>query len=181
MTPKIDAGPSIAQARTDIGPEETAPEVETRLAELGAGLVLRTIDSLELGPPEALPQDPAEASKAPRLKKTDGLLDWGRPAAAIKNHIRAFEPWPKTYTFWHRQDGPPLRLIFGPVAVEPADQIAAAPPGTVLEAAAGRLLIAAGQGAVLPRRVQPAGRRLLEIEEFLRGYQVRPGDRFGPE
>ena len=53
--------------------------------------------------------------------------------------------------------------------------------GTVLEAAAGRLLVAAGRGAVLLRRVQPAGKRLLEIEEFLRGYHVRPGDRFGPE
>ncbi len=130
------------------------------------------------------------ACHAPRLKKTDGLIDWGRSAAAIKNHIRAMEPWPKTYTFWHRPAGPPLRLILGPVAVvETADggeaaaavAAAAAVPGTVLEAAGPRLLIAAGRGAVMPRSVQPAGRRPLEIEEFLRGYHVQPGDRLGPE
>ena len=125
-----------------------------------------------------------------RLKKTDGLIDWSRPALAVKNQIRAMEPWPKTYTFWHRDAGPPLRLILGPVAVvetadrgeaATADAAADAVPGTVLEAAGPRLLIAAGRGAVMPRSIQPAGRRPLEIEEFLRGYQVRAGDRLGPE
>ncbi len=99
MTPKVDAGPCIAQAETDIGPEETAVELEKRLSELGAWLVLRTIDALKAGNLEAMAQDPALASKAPRLKKTDGLIDWSRPAAAIKNQIRALEPWPKTLHF----------------------------------------------------------------------------------
>ena len=117
MTPQIDAGPSIAQARVAIDPDETAVELEARLAELGARLVCETIDLLESGRVPALPQDPALASKAPRLKKTDGLIDWTRPAAAIKNQIRAMEPWPKTYTYWHRPAGPPVRLILGPVSV----------------------------------------------------------------
>jgi methionyl-tRNA formyltransferase len=110
ITPQIDAGPCIAQARTAIGPDETAAELEVRLAELGAGLMCEAIDLLEEGRQQALPQDAALAGKAPRLKKSDGLIDWRRPAAAIKNHVRAMEPWPKTYTFWHRCDGPPLRL-----------------------------------------------------------------------
>ena len=117
MTPQIDAGPCIAQARAAIGPDETAADLEPRLAELGARLICETIDRLEAGRVEAIPQDAALASKAPRLKKTDGLIDWSRPAAAIKNQIRALEPWPKTYTFWHRPDGPPLRLILGPASV----------------------------------------------------------------
>jgi methionyl-tRNA formyltransferase len=190
MTPQIDAGPCLAQARTDIQPDETAGELESRLAAMGAWLVCRAIDGIEAGRLEALPQDPALACQAPRLKKTDGLIDWGRSAAAIKHHVRAMEPWPKTYTFWHRDAGPPLRLILGPVAVvetadrgeaATADAAADAVPGTVLEAAGPRLLIAAGRGAVMPRSIQPAGRRPLEIEEFLRGYQVRAGDRLGPE
>ena len=187
MTPTIDAGPCIAQARVDIGPEETAGQLEGRLAEMGAWLIRRAIDSLEAGRLEALPQDPALASKAPRLKKSDGLIDWCRPAVAIRDHIRAMEPWPKTYTFWHRSEGPPVRLIFGPVAVLGPEDLrhatagTAVLPGTVVEAAGGRLRIAAGQGAVLPQSVQPAGKRLLGIEEFLRGYHVRPGDRFGGE
>ena len=91
----------------------------------------------------------------------------------------AMDPWPKTYTFWHRQGGPPLRLILGPLAVIEAP--AAAAPGTVLEAAGDRLVIAAGRGAVLLRGVQPAGKGPREIAEFLRGYHLRPGDRLGPE
>jgi methionyl-tRNA formyltransferase len=204
MTPRIDAGPCIAQARTPIEPDETAAELETRLAEMGAWLIRRTIDLLGAGELEALPQDPALASKAPRLKKTDGLVDWSRPAAAIKNHIRALEPWPKSYTFWHRPEGPPIRLILGPVAVidpelAPGALIlddsswgkgataldespgAGSKSGMVLEARDKTLIVAAGRGAVALQSVQPAGKRMLGIEEFLRGYHVQPGDRFGPE
>lgn len=185
MTPKVDAGPCIAQASTTIGPDETTVELEHRLAEMGAGLTRRAIDSVETGQLEALPQDPALASKAPRLKKTDGQIDWTRPAAAIKNQVRAMEPWPKTYTFWHRPGGRPVRLILGPVSVVEVPNLEA-PSGTVLDADAGRLVIAAGRGdagrsGVVLRSVQPAGKRMIDVKQFLRGYHVRPGDCFGPE
>ena len=180
MTPNVDAGPIIAQAATPIHPDETAVELEARLAEIGAWLMIRAIDTLKEGRIEAIPQDPALASKAPRLKKTDGLIDWNRPANAIRNHIRAMEPWPKTYTFWHRESGPPLRLILAPVTVLSRNPKAAS-PGTVIEAARDRLVVAAGEGAVLIHGVQPAGKRMLSVREFLNGHRVRPGDRFGPE
>jgi methionyl-tRNA formyltransferase len=179
MTPKVDAGPCIAQARLQIDPDEDAVQLEARLAEAGAWLVRRTLDAVEEGRMEALPQDPALASKAPRLKKTDGQIDWTRPAQAIRNQVRALEPWPKTYTYWHRPAGQPLRLIPGLVAV--SDRLTDAAPGTVLEAAEGRLVIAAGQGAVILHTIQPAGKRMFSIEEFLRGYHVRAGERFGNE
>ncbi len=180
MTPQLDAGPVIAQGRTPIDPDETSVEVEKRLSEIGAWLVRRAIDAVEAGRLEALPQDSRLASKAPRLKKTDGLIDWSRPAGAIKNQIRAVQPWPKAYTFWRRPGGPPLRLILGPVAVVNAPD-ASAPPGKVLEAAGDRLVVAAGNGGVQVTSIQPAGKRQLSVEEFLRGYRVRPGDRLGPE
>lgn len=179
MTPRVDAGPCIAQARTPIVPDETAVELHGRLAEIGAWLTRRAIDAVEEGRLEALPQDPALASKAPRLKKSDGAVDWSRPAAAIKDQVRAMEPWPKTYTYWHRPKHPALRLILGPVRVVEAGD-AAARPGTVLEAAAGRIVVAAGGGAASLNGVQPAGKRMMDVEQFLRGYRVRPGDRFGP-
>ncbi len=185
MTPKVDAGPCIAQAVTMIDPEETAVELEARLAESGGRLISRTIDALAAGPLEALPQDPALASRAPRLKKTDGAIDWARPALCIKNQIRALEPWPRTYTFWHRHaqagtPGPPVRMILGPVDVV-ASPGSSHPPGTVLEAGGDRLVIAAGQGAIAPRTVQLAGKRPLGIAELLRGHKIQPGERFGPE
>ncbi len=180
MTPAVDAGPIIAQASTPIRPDETAVELEARLAEIGAWLMVRAIDTLQEGHVEAIPQDPAQASKAPRLKKSDGLIDWNRPAAAIRNHVRAMEPWPKTFTFWHRESGPPVRLILGPVSALPRTPKGVG-PGTVVEAARDRLVVAAGEGAVLIQGVQPAGKRLLSTREFLNGHRVRPGDRFGPE
>jgi methionyl-tRNA formyltransferase len=180
MTPRIDAGPSIAQVRVPIGPDETAAELEPRLAEIGARLMCEAIDLIEAGRAQPLPQDTALAGKAPRLKKTDGRIDWTRSAAALKNQVRAMEPWPKTYTFWHRADGPPVRLILGPLVVVEI-QAAGRPPGTVIEAGNGRLVIAAGEGAVAPKSIQPSGKRLLPVDEFLRGYRVRPGDRFGDE
>jgi methionyl-tRNA formyltransferase len=180
MTPRVDAGPCIAQAATQIDPEETGFELESRLAELGGWLVRRTIDALAEGRLEALPQDPALASTAPRLKKTDGAIDWTRPALCIKNQIRALEPWPRTYTFWHRADHAPVRMILGPVDIV-ASPDASHPPGTVLEACGDRLVIAAGRDALAPRTVQLAGKRPLGIAEVLRGHKIEPGERFGPE
>jgi methionyl-tRNA formyltransferase len=192
MTPELDAGPCIARAEAAIGPEETAVELEARLAQLGGGVLAHSVDMLEAGRAEPLPQDPALASKAPRLKKTDGAIDWTRPAAAIKNQVRALEPWPKTYTFWHRRQGSPLRLILGPVRVVenfqelPTDspllgsvkqalnrELFRQPPGTVL-CADSSLLIAAGQGAIAPLSIQPAGKRMMPTQEFLRGHRIEP-------
>jgi methionyl-tRNA formyltransferase len=178
MTPQVDAGPVIAQGSTPIDADETAVELEARLAQIGAWLVRRAIDSLESGTLEALPQSAALASKAARLKKSDGAIDWNKPALSIKNQIRALEPWPKTYTYWYRPGGPPLRLIAGPAIVVAADP--SAPPGCVLEAKHDRLLIATPQQALQLTGVQPAGKRMLSIAEFLRGYHVMPGERFGP-
>lgn len=201
MTPRVDAGPAIAQAATAIGPEETAAELEPRLAELGAPLVIRAIDELEAGTAGAIDQDPAGATRAPRLSKELAVVDWTRAAAAIKNQVRALQPWPKTYTLWHRAGAEPLRLILEKVHVEPnaaavsgAPDISPAtsgatgvppvpsaiqPPGTVLEAHGERLIVATGEDALAIDAIQPAGKRILSTAEFLRGYPVRPGDRFG--
>ena len=179
IRPKVDSGPCLAQTRLAIDPDETAVELEARLAELGAPAVCWVIDELETGRAEAQEQDPARSSRAPRLKKADGAIDWTRPATAIRNHVRAMEPWPKTFSFWHRERGEPLRLILGPVNVVP--RTVDVPPGTVLEATAGRLVVAAGQDALLAEQIQPSGKRMLAADEFLRGYPARVGELFGPE
>jgi methionyl-tRNA formyltransferase len=190
MTPKVDAGPCIGQVEVSIGLDETAVELEPRLAEAGGWLVRRAIDAVVEGRLEALPQDPVLASKAPRLKKTDGAIDWTRPAICLKNQVRALEPWPRTYTFWHRTSGAPVRMIVGPLDVveSPAElqessrhSPSAVRAGTVLEARGDRLVIACGQGAVAPRSIQLAGKRPMGVAELLRGHPIQPGERFGPE
>ena len=105
MSPAVDAGPAIAQIRLPIGPDDTAADLEPRLAELGAPLVTQAIEELIGGTARAIAQDATQATRAPRLKKTDGQVDWSRPAAAIRNQVRALVPWPKTHTFWQRPAG----------------------------------------------------------------------------
>jgi methionyl-tRNA formyltransferase len=195
MTPRLDAGPVLVQRMTPIGPDETAPQLEARLAELGAAAVLEAIALLASGKAaQGIAQDARLASRAPRLKKSDGQVDWRRPAAAIYNQFRAMQPWPTTFTFLPRQQGEPLRLILvevrpielpdshRPVA-QPADSAAGlsadpASPGTIFSTD-DRLLVACGQGALRIDRLQPAGKRVMTAAEFLRGHPLRPGMRLG--
>lgn len=183
MTPQLDAGPCLAQLATPIGPDETAFDLEARLAELGAPLICRTIDQLERGEVTHLPQDPALATKARRLRKTDGAIDWGRPAVAIKNQIRALEPWPRNFTFWHRTSGTPLRVILGRCEVAALAQTHAPgiEPGTVVTLEGDAIGVATGDGVLLIRELQPSGKRMLAAAEFARGYRVHLGERLGAE
>ena len=178
MTPRIDAGPVLAQAKLAIGPDETAIELETRLSELSAPLVCQVIDTIDAGTTQSLPQDLALATKARRLRKTDGAIDWSRAAAEIKNQVRALQPWPRAYTDWLRTSAEPLRLIMGQVDV--CDSPREAVSGEVLVAEKDELVIATGQQAVAIRQLQPAGRQMMSAADFLRGHPIRPGDRFGP-
>lgn len=179
MTPRVDAGPTLLQARTTIDPVETAVELERRLSEMGAPLVTQAIDDLAAGRATPLPQDRSQATPARRLRKTDGAVDWSRPAMAIKNQIRALEPWPRTYTFWHRSSGAPVRLILGRCSIVARSETNNL-PGMVL-AADQELAVATGSGALNIHELQPAGKRMLSAAEFLRGYPVEAGDQFGPE
>lgn len=188
MTPRVDAGPCIAQVSVPIEPEDTAIDLEQRLQEIGAWLVHRAIGSIESGNIQALSQESSLASRAPKLKKKDGLIDWSRTSLEIKNHVRAMVPWPKTYTHWKKPGGKELRMIVGPVEVadEVVDKIAEEKqlasdltvPGTVLAAERDQLLITTGSGAIRLTLVQPAGKREMDVEQFLRGYRVAVGDRF---
>jgi methionyl-tRNA formyltransferase len=173
MTPGLDAGPMLGQQRVPIHPDETAGELEARLAELGAKLVLEVIGQLATGTTQPVPQDKTAATKAPRLKKDDGLIDWSQSAAQIKNQVRAMQPWPRTFTFWKRGAGEPLRLNIDRVQVADAGTGAS---GTVL-GVGDRLIVATGEGAVEILELQPAGKRRMSASEFLRGYPMQAGDR----
>jgi len=183
MTPRIDAGPAIAKAVTPIGPDENALELEHRLAELGAPLVVETLDRLAVGPVESLVQDASLRSPARRLRKTDGEVEWQRHATAIRNQVRALEPWPRTSTSWLRPEQPPLRLILGQVSVAAADGTAPAetPPGTVVAADSTGIVVATGGGLLVIERLQPAGKRMMTAGEFLLGYRMAAGELLGPE
>ena len=158
MTPRIDAGGIVAIARTPIGPDETAGELEERLARLGAPLVAQVVAALAAGPVAVLPQDRTKVTRAPKLRKEDGLIDWSRPAQAIHNLVRAMQPWPVAHTTWQpRSPVPrdPLRLIVHRTEVVDGQGRA----GEVIEAAGDRLVVAGGEGAVALQAIQLPGKK----------------------
>lgn len=183
MTEEVDGGDILAQEATAIAEEETAGELEARLARLGAGLLLRTLARLDEALAGARPQGPPPkdgSALAPRLTKADGLLDWSRPAEEIRNRVRGLNPWPGAYSFLE-QPGGLLRVKLLRVRSRPPEEAGASPPtrpGTVVRVGKDSLWVQAGRGVVDVRELQPAGRRPMEVSAFLRGHRVSEGDRF---
>jgi methionyl-tRNA formyltransferase len=180
MTPRLDGGPCLVQIPAAIGPSEEAPELERRLAQIGVGAVQQAIALVaawDRHSPLGVRQDPALATRARRLRKEDGDVQWDRPAVRIFNQVRALKPWPGTYSVWRGQDGAELRVILDRVSLAAAGPCAA-PPGEVVHAAPQQLWVATGDGVLSLDCVQPAGKRAMLIAEFLRGHGVQVGDAF---
>jgi methionyl-tRNA formyltransferase len=184
MSPFLDAGEMLAQEVLDIRPDETAGGLEARLASLGAKLAVQVIEQIAAGPTQGIKQDKNQATKAPKLTKEHGLIDWSRSAIEVCNHIRAMQPWPTAYTFLHRAGKPPMRVIINR-ATTGGTVVGWTSQGgqVVMEAATGgRLLVTTGETSrVDVLELQPAGKRSMTATEFLRGNPLREGDHFGPE
>jgi methionyl-tRNA formyltransferase len=179
MSIHLDAGDILAQETLDILPDEMAGELETRLGPLGAGLALDIVNRMATGPVPGKQQDKSQVTKAPKLTKEHGLIDWSRSAVEICNHIRAMQPWPTAYTFLHRGSKAPVRLLITKAQATAAAK--AQKPGEVAGGEQGPLMIAAGSGAVEILELQPAGKRRMSPAEFRRGNPLQAGARFGPE
>lgn len=175
MQPRVDAGPMLAQASTPIGDEETAGELTERLAELGAPLVVEVIDALEAGAAEPMAQDRSQASRAPRIKKSQGLIDWSRTAEEICRQVRAMQPWPTAYTFVPGSGKEPLRLILLRCEALGGPAAAQGPPGTIVRAEGDELCIQSGAGILAVRQLQLAGKRPMRPAELLRGHELAVG------
>jgi methionyl-tRNA formyltransferase len=180
MSIALDAGNMLAQQAIDILPDETAGELEARLGPLGARLALDMVGKLAQGPVAGIPQDKTQVTKAPKLTKEHGLIDWSRPAAGVINQIRAMQPWPTAYTYLHRAGHEPVRLI-----VHRA-RIATTPPpsdAALAKDAAGNAVWArCGDGATIEIvELQPAGKRRMSAHDFLRGNSIPPDAHFGGE
>ena len=179
MTPLLDGGNILTLARTPIGGQDNAVELEARLAELGIAPVLEAIAMLATWNRQTAlgtPQDPALVTKARRLRKTDAAVAWTRTAKQIQRQVRAFQPWPGTFVLWDRGAGEPLRLVLDGVTALP-EEPSSAPPGTVIKSDGKALWIATGGGALAIDRLQPAGKKVMPVAEFLRGYPLVVGTR----
>ncbi len=178
MTPRVDAGGMLYRASTPIDPDETADELEARLARIGAPLIIQAVDRLAAGTAEFLPQAKGQVTKAPKLGKEDGRIDWSRPARTVHDLVRSMQTWPGAFTTWHkdRAGGPVERLIIHKSAL--LEGTAEAPPGTVVEGLGDRFVVAADPGLVRLLIVQPVGRKPMPAADFLRGHPLL-GERLG--
>ena len=228
MTPQIDAGPVIAQSPSiPINPYETVVELEERLANYGAELVLDAVTRMAHNETvRIISQLHDRVSKAPRLTKESGYIPWNRSSREIFNHFRATVPWPRAFTDWQRGEDSPLRLIVGEMTplddtlselkhkdfsrnsfvapfltdakMDHLAELKAMPkvtstkrrpshskrplwwkPGTVIHAEEGILIVAAHEGAVRIEQIQPAGKKMMPVCDFLRGYSIKEGDKLG--
>ncbi len=185
VTPGLDSGDILLQGALDIGDDETAGELETRLAAHGADLAATVVDRIAAeGWFAGTPQDPALVTKAPKLKKEDGLIDWSKPAWDIVCHIRAMQPWPTPYTFLHRPGKEPMRVIINLAHMSFDPPLLGPVPGTLFHLSCepdNFHVTAGGQETVVVYELQPAGKKRMNAMEFLRGHPLVEGMGFGPE
>lgn len=174
MDAGMDTGPLLAKHAITIGDDETAPELSSRLARLGADLLSETMPRIERGEVEPAVQDSSEATYAPMLKREDGLIDWRMTAREIENRVRAFQPWPGSYTSFR---GSKL-IIWRARAISEIAAAERVESGTILNIDDTAMTIAcAGSSALRIAEIQVEGKRRMSAREFVNGARLKVGDR----
>ena len=170
MEAGLDTGPVLLSESIPIRDEDNAQTLHDRLANLGAGLLMKALDALEHGAALPRPQPAQGATYAAKVERAEARIDWTRPALEIWRKVRAFNPHPGAASRLRDEE---LKIWQG--ALAPHSGIA----GTVLEAQAQGIVVACGEGSLRIDELQRAGGRRLAPAEFLRGHRLVPGERFG--
>lgn len=168
----MDTGDMLLVDRTPITPDDTAADLHDRLSRLGARTLSRTLDQLQRGCLQRVPQDHDRATYAPMLKKKDGEIDWCQSAERIACQIRGMTPWPGAFTY---SDGMRLKIFKASVL----EREITVPPGTILECFPGELHVATGRAALAVKEIQGASGKRLPIDDFLCGCKLPDGSRLG--
>jgi methionyl-tRNA formyltransferase len=183
----MDTGEMLLQTEMPIGPRDTTPELAARMAEAGAPLMTETLRGISAGTLAARPQNHAEATYAPLLKKEDGRIDWARPASEIYNRMRGFTPWPGAYTTFRDRT---CQILAEPVSKEqpdPASQqstraaapVQSSPPGTIRLSGDGLFVSCGGATELRVLSVKREGGKKVDALEFAAGARLTEGERFG--
>ncbi len=179
LAEKMDAGSILAQSQTDIRPDETAGQLHDRLAQMSAPLLLKTIEQIADGSIIYTGQDHSEATVAPKLKKSDGFIDFNESANALARKIRGFWPWPgASATYLSKKTNKSIRVTIAMAEVravrEPPLHAPTLPPGILDE----NLNVICGTCALKIKKIKPAGSPLMDFKDFVNGRQTQPGDLF---
>lgn len=169
----MDTGPVLLQRECVIEPADTTETLEPRLAVMGADLLVETLASLAAGTLSPRAQDESAATRAPLIRKSDGLISFDLPAVLIANRLRGFEPWPGVQ-FVHA--GRSVKIL----AAQPIENRDEAPPGTVLGVSRDGVDVACGAHTTLRLlRVQPESRGAVSARDFANGAKLVAGSRLG--
>ena len=167
---KVDTGNILLQEEMEVDDQMTAGDLHDRLSEIGAHVVLRTVDGIESGSLHPHMQDDAEATSAPKIFRETCRIQWGRTAREVHNHIRGLSPAPAAWTTF---DGRQVKVFRSRALPEHSTN----GPGIIM-ASSPQLLIGCGEGAIEILELQMEGRKLLSADEFVRGYHLPPGQTF---
>lgn len=199
IDPGLDTGPMLLRTELPIGSDETAPELSVRLAQAGAPLIIETLRRVEASEITPEPQDNAQATFAPPLKKSDGAIEWDLSSQYIYNRIRGLHPWPGAFTRFRGKIcqiwGRPLLLdLIRALRSDIETEVRPAPPlpelhirgterpsllpGTIRVEKFG-ILISCGHGSLFLESIQLEGRKRVTAREFVNGARLAPGEKFG--
>jgi methionyl-tRNA formyltransferase len=175
MTEKMDAGPVILQKGIDISEGQTVLNLEQKLADLGAELLLESFKLIEEKDYRLIVQNHAEATFAPKLKKEDGLIHWDRHAEDISNLIRGCFGWPGAFTYFR---GKILKIHKAGVRLFSSGNCTV-PAGQVINVDKNGIVVAAGKGSLIIEELQIESKKRMSAEEFIAGHRIYPGDKLG--
>ena len=171
----MDAGNILAQSKTDIAADETAGQLHDRLAKMAATLLLKTIDDIADGTAVYTSQEHSRATLAPKLKKSDGFLDFNEPAELLQRKMRGFWPWPGASAMYvSKKTEKSLRVTIAMAEVVETSKPAHLPSGTLDES----LNVICGQRALKITKIKPTGSHLMQFKDFVNGQHTQPGDLF---
>lgn len=169
MAKAMDAGDILLSSNTPIHPEDTAQDLHDRLAAMGADLILETIDQILEGSLKPVHQDHSQATYVTMLKKSDGLIDWSRPAKEIRAHINAVTPWPGAFTFL---DNKRIKIFRAALSPEKGE------PGSIFRISDQGIHVGTGDGTLIILELMGSSGKRLPADAFLRGHKIDLPGRF---
>lgn len=182
MAEGLDTGDMISKVEVPILETDDAGSMFTKLSDAGAELLRQTLPDLIAGRCEAVAQNEQEASYAPNISRDDERIIWQRGAKDIFNQVRALHPQPVAFTTWA---GERLKIwtcaLEQPTAVSKLSTYDNAVPGTVLQCEAQGIEVKTGDGSLWLTKIQPAGKKAMDVADFVRGSELPPGTILGGE
>jgi len=173
LSKQIDSGAILLQKTVDIKYEDNYGTLASRLSEIGANIVVETLDGIEAGTLQGTPQDESKVTLAPKIKSDDYKIDWTKPAFEIHNLIRAFSPAPGAFTTFNSKR---IKIFSSSILDKSSEENKC---GEIVMCSKNQLAIQTGKGLLDIGEVQMEGKKRMKVEEFLRGTKLQTKMLFG--